>query len=452
MVPAEQRRSSPAGRRTPTACGCRPSRRRTRRAAATRRRPTARTASADEDRARTSPSAGARRPACDGGDAAASPGSPITGTEASSSSGSSSSTGRKLSAAPTMYCSPVPATVVTAPSASRTPRSAWLTVSATSTSYPSARRSSSGTRHSPFGSLNRASSGPPSTSPRSPDPMRRTSVSPSASSSARLWCPASATSRCPSGSASALAGNRSVPVAGRGRHVRAVAAVQGALRLVLGDQLADQDLDVAPVPLAGHLRHDVALGVDDDERRPGPRGVRRPGDQLRVVEDGVVHLVPLDGGGERVRVGLVHELRRVHADDHQHVAVLLLQLAQLVQDVQAVDAAERPEVEDDDLAAQVRQGQRRPPVFSHPRPTSSDARTRGSRLSRTPPFCATEPTRRTSAHPVVRTLDPADVTAHRTQDVRTIRSSGRSILRTSEQVVAPAPDPRTVRGQVRSRT
>ena len=44
-------------------------------------------------------------------------------------------------------------------------------------------------------------------------------------------------------------------------------------------------------------------------------------------------------------------------DDHQDVAVLLLELAQLVQDVQAVDAAERPEVDDDDLAAQVGQGE-----------------------------------------------------------------------------------------------
>ena len=35
---------------------------------------------------------------------------------------------------PCIHCRPVPATVVTSPSASRTPRSAWLTVSATTTS------------------------------------------------------------------------------------------------------------------------------------------------------------------------------------------------------------------------------------------------------------------------------------------------------------------------------
>jgi hypothetical protein len=34
----------------------------------------------------------------------------------------------------------------------------------------------------------------------------------------------------------------------------------------------------------------------------------------------------------------------VHTDDDEHVAVLLLELAQLVEDVQAVDAAEGPEI------------------------------------------------------------------------------------------------------------
>ena len=59
----------------------------------------------------------------------------------------------------------------------------------------------------------------------------------------------------------------------------------------------------------------------------------------------MVHAVPLDGGGQRLRVRLVLELRRVHADDDEHVGVLLLQRPQLVEHVQAVDAAERPEVE-----------------------------------------------------------------------------------------------------------
>jgi hypothetical protein len=40
----------------------------------------------------------------------------------------------------------------------------------------------------------------------------------------------------------------------------------------------------------------------------------------------------------------VPELGRVHPDHRELVAPALLQVAQLLQDVQAVDAAERPEV------------------------------------------------------------------------------------------------------------
>ena len=50
---------------------------------------------------------------------------------------------------------------------------------------------------------------------------------------------------------------------------------------------------------------------------------------------------------------LVVELGGVDADDDQLVGVLLLQLGQVGQGVDAVDAAERPEIEQDDLAAQV---------------------------------------------------------------------------------------------------
>ena len=65
--------------------------------------------------------------------------------------------------------------------------------------------------------------------------------------------------------------------------------------------------------------------------------------------------VPVDGGDDRVVLGLVDELGRVDADRHQDVGVVCLERAQLVEDVQAVDAAEGPEVEQDDLAAQVGQ-------------------------------------------------------------------------------------------------
>ena len=52
------------------------------------------------------------------------------------------------------------------------------------------------------------------------------------------------------------------------------------------------------------------------------------------------------------------ELGRVDADHDQLVLVLLLELGQVGQDVVAVDAAERPEVEQDDLAPQLGEADR----------------------------------------------------------------------------------------------
>ena len=104
------------------------------------------------------------------------------------------------------------------------------------------------------------------------------------------------------------------PCRRRRRHVRAVATVQGALRLVRRRS----------------ARRSAAPGPRRDPRRPwwprhSPRGRPRqrrprlgrvllPGDQLRIVEHRVLDVVALDRGGQRVRVLLVLELRRVHAD------------------------------------------------------------------------------------------------------------------------------------------
>jgi hypothetical protein len=49
-------------------------------------------------------------------------------------------------------------------------------------------------------------------------------------------------------------------------------------------------------------------------------------------------------------VALVLELGGVDADHDEGVAEAFLQGAQLLDDVQAVDAAERPEIQQDDLA------------------------------------------------------------------------------------------------------
>ncbi len=161
----------------------------------------------------------------------------------------------------------------------------------------------------------------------------------------------------PPGSASTLPGKRSSVAGGGGATYGPSPRCSVPLASCSATRSSSSTSSACRVPLAGQLRDDVALGVDDDQRRPGPHGVLLPGRELRVVEHRVVHGVPLDRGGQGVRVGLVRELRRVHADGDEHVGVRCLERAQLVQDVQAVDAAERPEVEQHDLAAQVGEGQ-----------------------------------------------------------------------------------------------
>jgi hypothetical protein len=91
--------------------------------------------------------------------------------------------------------------------------------------------------------------------------------------------------------------------------------------------------------------------------RPGAGGVGLPGDEVGIVEDEVLDLVAFHGLIDGFDGAFELELRRVHADDDEFLGVLLLQWAQFVEDVEAVDAAERPEVEEDDLSAQVGKGQ-----------------------------------------------------------------------------------------------
>ena len=66
----------------------------------------------------------------------------------------------------------------------------------------------------------------------------------------------------------------------------------------------------------------------------------------------------------------VVELGGVDADDDDLIGVFLFQLGQVGQRVDAVDAAERPEIEDDDLAAQVLELDGMA-VLSQPTPPSS---------------------------------------------------------------------------------
>ena len=135
----------------------------------------------------------------------------------------------------------------------------------------------------------------------------------------------------------------------------------------------------AAVAFTGRHRNHVAVRVDHDQRRPGTNAVLLPRLQLRVVQDGVGDAMPGDRSRDRGVVRLVRELRGVHADDDQPVAETLLERPQLLHDAQAVDAAERPEIEQHDAPTKLTQREGIAPVLIHPpAPRSSGARTRPS--------------------------------------------------------------------------
>ena len=103
--------------------------------------------------------------------------------------------------------------------------------------------------------------------------------------------------------------------------------------------------------LPGKMRHNIPFGVDDHERGPGAGGVGLPGGEFGVVEYGVFDVVAVYGCGERYRVCLMLKFGAVHAHGDEHIREFFFEGAQLVEHVQAVNAAQGPEVENHDFAA-----------------------------------------------------------------------------------------------------
>ena len=81
--------------------------------------------------------------------------------------------------------------------------------------------------------------------------------------------------------------------------------------------------------------------------------------KLGVLHDRMIDAEAIERAAQVLDVLLVLELRRVDADHDQLVAVFPLEIRQVRHQVQAVDAAVGPEVEQHHLAAQLAQRQRR---------------------------------------------------------------------------------------------
>ena len=97
----------------------------------------------------------------------------------------------------------------------------------------------------------------------------------------------------------------------------------------------------------------VALGVDEHERGPGVDAVAAPDLAVGVVDDGMLDLVAEDGLADALGLLLVVELGRVDADDDEDAGILGFELGEVGERVDAVDAAEGPEVEQDDAALEI---------------------------------------------------------------------------------------------------
>ena len=114
----------------------------------------------------------------------------------------------------------------------------------------------------------------------------------------------------------------------------------------LVDQLARSPADHAP------------SRVNKDDGGPRPHPPLPPDDVVGVVHDGVLPVVAGDRFGDGGVFLLLGVLARVNADHDEAVRELALEPFEVGDDVLAIDAALRPEVEQHDLAAQLLEAER----------------------------------------------------------------------------------------------
>src|SRR5262249_30622015 len=119
-------------------------------------------------------------------------------------------------------------------------------------------------------------------------------------------------------------------------------------------QLLDSAFALVVAALAELVATDPAFGVDEVDRRPVMVAERAPDVVGAVERDRVPDVHLRCGPANVVRVLLERELRRVDADrDQPSVLVLLGPGADVGEGAQPVDAGVRPELDEDDLAAEV---------------------------------------------------------------------------------------------------
>mgnify|MGYP005838965733 CR=1 FL=1 len=124
-----------------------------------------------------------------------------------------------------------------------------------------------------------------------------------------------------------------------------------------GEERGDDGLEEGVDAFAFVVADEVAGGVDKDEGGPGAGAVGGPGAEVGVVDDGVGDAEAADGLADGVVFVFFGVFAGVDADDEEVVAEFGLEALEVGHDVLAVDAAGCPEIEEDDAATEVVEGE-----------------------------------------------------------------------------------------------
>jgi hypothetical protein len=106
--------------------------------------------------------------------------------------------------------------------------------------------------------------------------------------------------------------------------------------------------------------HHGAVRIDGDERRPGAYGIGAPDAELPIVQDRMRGVESNRRVANALGDSFGGVLPAMHTDDGDRIAEPLLELPQLRKHMDAVDSAVGPEVEEQQLAAEI--GERESPA------------------------------------------------------------------------------------------
>src|SRR6185369_6632526 len=120
----------------------------------------------------------------------------------------------------------------------------------------------------------------------------------------------------------------------------------------LFDNFGDRLIDDVVVTLTGNAANDVPVRTDQHLRGPCANAVALPDRVFRVVVNGMLDFVAQDDAPDVFRLFFVLKLCGVNADHDQFFRILRFELLQIRNDVDTVDAAVGPEVEQNDFAFQ----------------------------------------------------------------------------------------------------